>query len=773
MTTSKLTAQGMECGTPDFPPAQMEQILASLPNNPIVASGAPIPISIYFFQIRETDGSTNHPGYDFTQHLGIINQYFDGIFEFSVCGSEFIDSSDYYHLDLVTEATGLHNFVNANYDPIVSHCVKVFLVRDITVGIRTPAGYTHERFQYNENSAVYFSAVSNEIIGHELGHYFGLPHTYANPATQYVNSPVLINGDSVTCQHTGDGFCDTPADLENVCYEDTACTTVTCDDPDPLGVPYSPDQSLLMSDYLGCTNRFTDDQAERMLTLYNYDDNYEALHEIPEECAIKTGKILNHCITGMNQFPDPFSELKVIVREAPQNCFDFTDGIGNYDIKPAASCSIGIGKRSILPDLDFTYPLNGVTTYDLVLLSKHILGIDTFDSPFKKIAGDANNSGSVTTFDIVTIRKVILGIDSIFAEDRSWRYIPNLFLGNAGFRNQFNANPFTATILDPFGGSTAEREYLCPPNPLNPGAPPPPIPNTCTWMDHITVIPTDPLAQVENTWSFTGVKVGDVNCSADVNGLQEPPPSEDEFDSETGFPIAISQGAFKKIQVIAHASQEVVAWQFGTSFPASDLQVGSFLSGNTASTFDPDNLHLINGGGSETGISHLNALWFSPNGEGLAINNKVLFEFTMQALNPISSLENLLQLNASVTPLKFYNVSGEEISVNLTLNAVNLNEMKGGRTNERTNANLQLKNANAIPNPFGGIVDFSFELGEDAFVKIRVFNIDGRLISERGAYLSQGQNDIQMSGLEHYPPGIYTYFIASEGTMYRGKLVKK
>lgn len=81
-------------------------------------------------------------------------------------------------------------------------------------------------------------------------------------------------------------------------------------------------------------------------------------------------------------------------------------------------------------------PLNGVSTFDLVLISKHILGLELLNSPWKIIAADANKSNSVTTFDIVTIRKVILGIDSVFAGNTSWRFVPKTF----DFPNP--ANPF-------------------------------------------------------------------------------------------------------------------------------------------------------------------------------------------------------------------------------------------------------------------------------------------------------------------------------------------
>ncbi len=66
--------------------------------------------------------------------------------------------------------------------------------------------------------------------------------------------------------------------------------------------------------------------------------------------------------------------------------------------------------------------LNGVSTFDLVLISKHILGLSPFDTPFKQIAADANHSGSVTTFDIVQLRKLILGFSDTITGNTSWRF---------------------------------------------------------------------------------------------------------------------------------------------------------------------------------------------------------------------------------------------------------------------------------------------------------------------------------------------------------------
>lgn len=67
-------------------------------------------------------------------------------------------------------------------------------------------------------------------------------------------------------------------------------------------------------------------------------------------------------------------------------------------------------------------PLVGVTTYDLVLVSKHILSIEPFTNVYQMVAADVNKSNSVTTFDIVETRKLILGIYDNLPHVPSWRF---------------------------------------------------------------------------------------------------------------------------------------------------------------------------------------------------------------------------------------------------------------------------------------------------------------------------------------------------------------
>lgn len=67
---------------------------------------------------------------------------------------------------------------------------------------------------------------------------------------------------------------------------------------------------------------------------------------------------------------------------------------------------------------------NGVSAIDLILIQKHLLFVDPFDSPLPKIAADGNRSGTISSLDIVTLLKLLLGVTSNFPDGQSWIFIP-------------------------------------------------------------------------------------------------------------------------------------------------------------------------------------------------------------------------------------------------------------------------------------------------------------------------------------------------------------
>ncbi len=98
--------------------------------------------------------------------------------------------------------------------------------------------------------------------------------------------------------------------------------------------------------------------------------------------------------------------------------YDMTDLQGDFafsDLDPYTNYTLEA-------TMDDSY-LNGVSTLDILLIQKHILGLQILDSPYKVIAADANGSSKVTAVDIVELRKLILGIYEELPSSTSWKFV--------------------------------------------------------------------------------------------------------------------------------------------------------------------------------------------------------------------------------------------------------------------------------------------------------------------------------------------------------------
>ncbi len=67
--------------------------------------------------------------------------------------------------------------------------------------------------------------------------------------------------------------------------------------------------------------------------------------------------------------------------------------------------------------------LEGVSTMDLLAIQRHILGIESFVSPYQFVAADADNSSSVSAIDILELRRLLLGIYDELPGNESWRFL--------------------------------------------------------------------------------------------------------------------------------------------------------------------------------------------------------------------------------------------------------------------------------------------------------------------------------------------------------------
>ncbi|NRA49875.1 MAG: hypothetical protein HRU12_12145, partial [Phaeodactylibacter sp.] len=90
-------------------------------------------------------------------------------------------------------------------------------------------------------------------------------------------------------------------------------------------------------------------------------------------------------------------------------------------------------------DLD-NAPFNGVSTFDLILINQHILGVQPFDDPYDYLAADINNTESVTILDMIGIRRAILGQVTTLSTSPSWEFV------TAGYSFPDPNNPWLESI---------------------------------------------------------------------------------------------------------------------------------------------------------------------------------------------------------------------------------------------------------------------------------------------------------------------------------------
>ncbi len=267
---------------------------------------------------------------------------------------------------------------------------------------------------------------------------------------------------------------------------------------------------------------------------------------------------------------------------------------------------------AITPYLDEN-PLNGVSTFDIVLMSKHILEIELLDSPYKMIAADINQSGTITTIDIVELRKLILFIDDEFQNNTSWRFVA------ADYVFPDPANPFAATFPE------------------------------VTNINSLTP---------EEVHDFVGIKIGDLNGSVQANLLAEADDRTVTEDLVFGLEDQhLKAGQTYEVAFTAADFESIHGYQFSLNFDASKLSFegveAGALSDLSARNFG---LSLL-----ERGV--ITTSWSSQQGVSVADGSTVFsVSFTAKADGRLS---DLLQISSTYTAAEAYNQDLDLMGVDL------------------------------------------------------------------------------------------------------------
>lgn len=144
----------------------------------------------------------------------------------------------------------------------------------------------------------------------------------------------------------------------------------------------------------------------------------------------------------------PLSNVTVALSGMDINYFRGTDEGGLFLFEDFEGDSY-----NILPNTPLGEVRNGISTLDVLLLQKHILGLRRLDSPYKLLAADLNNSNSLTAFDMVLLRQMILSIIDEFPDTPSWKFI------RADFEFSDPQNPFADVVPDQISLSNNNNQF--------------------------------------------------------------------------------------------------------------------------------------------------------------------------------------------------------------------------------------------------------------------------------------------------------------------------
>lgn len=68
-------------------------------------------------------------------------------------------------------------------------------------------------------------------------------------------------------------------------------------------------------------------------------------------------------------------------------------------------------------------PLNGISTFDYVMIARHILAVDPFQGQYDHLVADVDGSGSISISDLLQLRSLVLGITQELPQNRNWLFL--------------------------------------------------------------------------------------------------------------------------------------------------------------------------------------------------------------------------------------------------------------------------------------------------------------------------------------------------------------
>ena len=344
-------------------------------------------------------------------------------------------------------------------------------------------------------------------------------------------------------------------------------------------------------------------------------------------------------------------------------------------------------------------PFLGVTTFDISIISRHILDIEKIKTPYSIIAADVNGNGEVDGADLIHLRNFILRKTNALPAG-VWRFVDKKYT----FQNP------TAPFNEDFPQIVAIRNLI------------------------------------ENqTADFMAIKIGDVNgtyrpasLTGSSTGLSTRSNNNwtlttDDIDVEKGKDYTIK---------IKTDKLKAASFQFTLAFTEGSAQVKTVEAGNVP------NLSSGNFGVFQ------NAITTSWNGKA-DISETELFSLTFTAQQS-GKLSAFLKLNSQLTPTEVVGTVDEGNPANGGKGVV-LNPQL-----QFTNSKASIEKGEFAlyqnrPNPTRNATSIGFNLPKESEATLVIYNLEGKVVKTvKGSYKG-GFNEISVSKSDIGAAGVFYY----------------
>ena len=336
-------------------------------------------------------------------------------------------------------------------------------------------------------------------------------------------------------------------------------------------------------------------------------DNGSACSDTVRRTAIG-GRIFTEDGEGMEEVPVQLtggSEEMGYTDDKGSYLFDGLSSEETYTVRP-------------MPNEDYS---EGLSTFDLLLIRKHILGTVPLNSPYKIIAADVNDSKTITAFDMVVIRQIVLGSRNDFPQNSSWKYI------DASYDFPDPRNPFIEEVPQ--------------------------------FRDYKQLLINDLQRD------FIGVKIGDVNNSASPRAMAAGRSTKDALFFEMDE-VNMKAGFEYRIPFKAKDLAQIQGYQFTIDFKPNLLQLKEVISGEPI-TMGQNNFGLTKKEAGKLTTSWENTGIIRTNDETL------LFTLVFEAQEAVD-LSDAVGINSSITLAEAYDTKDEVMDVRLQFSTEKLSK---------------------------------------------------------------------------------------------------